>query len=107
MGSIFEHIDFRYGAAIQVAENALLLIPNGSLMFFNWKKNTIMNDLAGSLCIATVHNHALPVIRRIEKGSVKGLFNLFNPRTMELIDLKLKWVSKIKIIAPNPEQEEI
>ncbi len=107
INSIFGHIDLRYGAAIQVAEDALLPIPNGFLLFFDREKNTIPDNIAGSLCIAALYDHALPVLRRIEKGSVKGLLNLFNPRTVEFINSKLKWASKIKIIAPNSGQEKI
>ena len=98
-------VDVDSGAAIEVASDALLPIPNGWLLFFNRRDSGVQAGAVGSLCVACVSDQPGMIVRRLGQGTKPKLFNLFSPHASEVLDVKLEWAAPIVCIMPAPDRE--
>lgn len=99
-------LEVEIGAAIEIASDALQPIPNGWLLFFNLRKNTVADDAVGNLCVVKQDDAEFSMVRRVGQGSKKGMYNLFSPHSTEILDTRLSWAAPVVSVRPLAHDEE-
>lgn len=86
--------------AVQVRGDSMYPIEDGWLVFYSRDSEGVEDECVGKLCVVKVHEGPT-LVKKLRKGSKKGLFTLESWNAAPRVDMRLDWAARVLDIRPK------
>jgi hypothetical protein len=89
--------------AVEIRGESLGTVFNHWLVFYDNIHRPVTPELIGELCVVGLADGRI-LIKQLQRGKTKGLFNLISSNDKPILDVELEWAARVDSIARRPNR---